>query len=102
MKHSRKYLRDQDYRHAIRRRNLDRALSSYLFGDWYNNLHQYSKNKIHCSCGLCSCKTNGSRARRHGVKTMEPAENWSMKDKKRIDEMEEQVEELEEDYDSDY
>lgn len=20
---------------------------------WYNNLHQYSKNKIHCSCPLC-------------------------------------------------
>ena len=21
--------------------------------DWYDNLHQYSKNKVHCSCGMC-------------------------------------------------
>ena len=25
---------------------------------WYNNLHQYSKNKIHCSCPDCSAKTS--------------------------------------------
>ena len=26
--------------------------------EYYNNLHQYSKNKIHCSCPICSNKTN--------------------------------------------
>ena len=25
---------------------------------YYDNLHQYSKNKIHCSCPMCSTKTN--------------------------------------------
>lgn len=29
-------------------------LSSYYCENWYNNLHQYSKNKIHCSCSICS------------------------------------------------
>ena len=24
---------------------------------YYNNLHQYSKNKIHCSCPLCAAKS---------------------------------------------
>ncbi len=24
--------------------------------DYYNNLHQYSKNKVHCSCRLCRGK----------------------------------------------
>ena len=35
---------------ALRKKNI----SSKAYGfDWYNNLHQYSKNKIHCSCGMC-------------------------------------------------
>ena len=25
---------------------------------WYDNLHEYSKGKIHCSCPICSEKTN--------------------------------------------
>ena len=92
---NRGYLREQDYLHAIRRRRKDRELTRGLWNDWYNNLHQYSKNKIHCSCGLCSCKTNGSRARRHGVHTDEPAENWPIRDKKQLDNQKEQLEELE-------
>lgn len=24
--------------------------------DYYNNLHQYSKNKVHCSCRICRGK----------------------------------------------
>lgn len=27
----------------------------------YDNLHQYSKNKIHCSCPLCNGKRCGNR-----------------------------------------
>ena len=38
---------------ALRKLNLSRSfLKSYGY-DWYDNLHQYSKNKIHCSCNLC-------------------------------------------------
>ena len=25
---------------------------------YYEHLHQYSKNKIHCSCPMCATKTN--------------------------------------------
>lgn len=46
--------RHNDWKKAIRKRNIDRKLdSSPNHKDWYNNLHQYSKNKIHCSCPLC-------------------------------------------------
>ena len=46
--------RHNDWKKAIRNRNIDRELdSSPNHKDWYNNLHQYSKNKIHCSCPLC-------------------------------------------------
>ena len=95
MKHDKSYSRDQDYRHAVKRRRIDRELSSYIWHDWYNNLHQYSKNKIHCSCGLCACKTNGSRARRHSCHTTEPAENWSTRDRRQIEDQENQLDELE-------
>lgn len=30
------------------------SISSHVLGhSYYDNLHQYSKNKIHCSCPLC-------------------------------------------------
>ena len=31
---------------------------------YYDNLHQYSKNKIHCSCPMCSAKTTNKRAKK--------------------------------------
>lgn len=47
-----------------RKKNAHKALhkkhiSAYycVNWDWYNNLHQYSKNKIHCSCPICKTKT---------------------------------------------
>ena len=49
---------------ALRKRTIDRQVhwcgrnNEY---SWYDNLHEYSKGKIHCSCWLCSAKT-----RKHG------------------------------------
>ena len=50
------YNRDISDRKARRKKRI----SDIWAGEhpYYNNLHQYSKNKIHCSCRLCSCKTN--------------------------------------------
>lgn len=39
------------------KRKQDIALHVYGF-EYYDNLHQYSKNKIHCSCPLCAAKTS--------------------------------------------
>lgn len=41
--------RHNDWRKAIRKK---RIINAYGW-DYYDNLHQYSKNKIHCSCPLC-------------------------------------------------
>ena len=49
----------------------------------YDNLHQYSKNKIHCSCPICSAKTN-NKNRSH---VWEPVYNPTMMDKRRDDAM---------------
>ena len=55
--------RHNDFHKALRKRAL--------CGDsWYNNLHQYSKNKIHCSCSLCAAKSR--------------KDNWSISDLRKI------------------
>lgn len=42
---------------AIRKRNISNKYPAFKDFPWYNNLHQYSKNKIHCSCPLCASKS---------------------------------------------
>lgn len=72
--------RHNDWTKAIRKHNL--------YPDYYDNLHQYSKNKIHCSCPLCRAKSNDRNAK-YGSKI-----NWSVSDKRRFDEMEYEIQEL--------
>lgn len=52
---------------------------------WYDNLHQYSKNKIHCSCGMCSRyhKTNNKGRRRKIHGNYAPSYNPSIRDRRR-------------------
>lgn len=80
--------RHDDFTKAIRKRNICRR--NYGF-EYYDNLHEYSKNKIHCSCGMCREKTNNKT--HHHV--WFPAMNWMMCDQKRIDEMEASLEDYE-------
>ena len=47
--------RHNDWKKAIRKRNI--CLHEYGW-EYYDNIHQYSKNKIHCSCPSCKAKTN--------------------------------------------
>lgn len=63
---SRAFNRDISYRKALRKRRI--AEEVYWDGKkypYYNNLHQYSKNKIHCSCPQCSSKTRNKGHRRY-------------------------------------
>jgi len=76
--------RKEDWHHAIHKKKI----SSRYAGNygWYKHLHEYSKNKIHCSCPICSGKTRAA-----GKK-----DDWTMQDKRRIEEMKEQENETEE------
>lgn len=47
--------RKNDYNKAIKKKNIAEHNQG---SSWYDNLHQYSKNKVHCSCPLCSAKTS--------------------------------------------
>ena len=59
--------RKRDFVHAIRKKKMsdfdvrpwtDGHCANYVIRQsWYNNLHQYSKNKIHCSCPLCKSRS---------------------------------------------
>ena len=51
---SRAHNRDVMRRKALRKRRICRDVYHW---EWYNNLHQYSKNKIHCSCPACQSRT---------------------------------------------
>lgn len=66
--------RHNDWKKAIRKKKI---INAYGF-DYYDNLHQYSKNKIHCSCPLCSGKSDMNR----GI--------VSISDKRKIEDMDSQ------------
>ena len=83
--------RHNDWKKAIRKRKIDREVqgTAGTQHDLYDNLHQYSKNKIHCSCPLCRGKT----AKRRQV-LGSSNKNWTIADQRQIDEMKEQQEEF--------
>ena len=45
-----------DFIHALRKKNKAETIGLNKNCPYYDNLHQYSKNKIHCSCPDCSDK----------------------------------------------
>ena len=79
--------RDVSKRAALRKRRLARAL---YWRDWngsdnvdyYDNLHQYSKNKIHCSCPNCQRKTRNKG--RRDRKNYAPAINYKASDLRKV------------------
>ena len=62
----RDYARKMMFKKAIRKKRLAETHSWNRDFPWYNNLHEYSKNKIHCSCPMCSEKTRNKGRRVKG------------------------------------
>lgn len=84
--------RHNNVKKAIRKQKLAEQLynNSTWGGDsvpWYDNLHQYSKNKIHCSCFYCSSKTKNKGKRRHLAKNYAPSYNPPVRDRRQIEYM---------------
>ena len=81
---------------ALRKRRLDRQLS-WLNDDnssaLYDNLHQYSKNKIHCSCPMCSAKTRNKGRRLGAAGNYDPSVNYKLSDLKKVQSMKNQEDE---------
>ena len=87
---SRAYNRDVSRRKALRKKRI--AEEVYWDGrnhPYYSNLHQYSKNKIHCSCPMCSPKTRnkGRRDRKNYMRSL----NYKLSDLKKIISMDDEM-----------
>lgn len=85
--------RKKDFSKAKRKRIIDAAVYGYgtRWYPWYNNLHQYSKNKIHCSCPMCSSKTNNKRNKHV------PSKNYKISELRKINSMMDDLNDLLED-----
>ena len=92
MSRSSSYNRDISRRKALRKRRLAKEIYydevNYPF---YDNLHQYSKNKIHCSCPMCSAKTRnkGRRNRKNYARSL----NYKCADLRKLMAMDNSLEE---------
>ena len=79
--------RKMAWRHAIRKRRIAREIyRAWHWGEigweYYPNLHQFSKNKIHCSCPICSAKTRNKGKRDR--KNYGPSINYKPSDLRKI------------------
>ena len=85
MSHTKQQTRENTWKHALRKRRIAREVLKW---DYYNNLHQYSKNKIHCSCPLCRGKnwSYGENSIKQNLIT----------DQKKIEKMRQQLDEINE------
>lgn len=91
--HDRAYNRAKSWSKALRKYHIDRDTSANRWPLWYNNLHQYANNKIHCSCPMCSAKTNNKK--HNGPRGWEPSKNWSISDQKKLDSLLSQIQDFE-------
>ena len=84
--------RHNDWKKAIRKRRIDRETQgTFEFQhDWYDNLHQYSKNKIHYSYGRYH-KTNNKGKHRYAPKNYAKSKNWSPSDQRKLDTMDDKI-----------
>lgn len=81
--HIRSWRRHINWVKAIRKRRIDRAICPSFSKDLYDNLHQYSKNKIHCSCGMCRSKSKNKGKHRKISRNYAPSINLTIKDLRR-------------------
>ena len=97
--------RKKDISKALRKKRI--AEQRPWLGGWYDNLHQYSKNKIHCSCPSCTVKTNrkdcrgkgyGLPAFSYGETNHRRGKNWTISDMRKIERLKDGEESIQGDY----
>lgn len=89
------YNRDVSIRKALHKRRLTREIYhswGNIGWEYYDNLHQFSKNKIHCSCPMCQIKTRNKGHRRYRKGGYHRAINYKHSDLIRMIEMDQDIE----------
>ena len=86
---SRAYNRDVSRRKALRKKRISDNFWPHASNyPYYDNLHQYSKNKIHCSCPACSAKTRNKGNRRKKSGNYSDSIHYKLSDLKKVYAME--------------
>lgn len=79
--------RKNNVKKSVRKKKLDKDIRG-TYANWTPRpLHQYSKNKIHCSCPLCRAKTNKRANGLYGTYSRK-GKNWKHSDLKKIESIE--------------
>ena len=91
------YNRDVSIRKALRKRRISRYDYYYRAEekDYYDNLHQYSKNKVHYSCPSCQAKTRNKGRRRYKAGNYNRNLNYKASELRRLLTMDEEEMEYE-------
>ena len=89
-------IRNKNYYREMRDKHIRRKkqIALLIFGcKEYECDGMYSKNKVHCSCPLCSRKTNnkGKNRLKHG--NYYPSKNWKHSDLQKIQKMNNEIKE---------
>lgn len=80
--------RHNDWKKAIRKKKIINAYGQ----DYYDNLHQYSKNNPFNSWGRGRAfKTNNKGKHRYAPGNFSKSKNWSEADRRKLDEMQDQM-----------
>ena len=84
--------RDLSRRKALRKRRIANEIyrnhdSQGEYLPYYDNLHQYSKNKIHCSCAACQQKTRNKGKRHARDYGWYPSINYKISDLRKLDKL---------------
>ena len=88
------YNRDVSIRKARRKRRIDTQVK-WSWGDpkpWYDNLHQYSKNKIHSARHSHRTRNKGSRRTKYG--NYDRAIHYTAADMRKVLSMDEDLREV--------
>lgn len=85
------YNRDVSFRKAMRKKRISDHYWANCDHSYYDNLHQYSKNKIHCSCSMCSRKTKNKGKRREKRGNYSRSYNYKASDLRKLLSLDDQI-----------
>lgn len=85
------YNRDVSFRKAMRKKRISDHYWANRDHSYYDNLHQYSKNKIHCSCSMCSRKTKNKGKRREKRGNYSRSYNYKASDLRKLLSLDDQI-----------
>ena len=91
MNRERSYYRRMRAKHIRRKKSLTEH--NFGYGWCFEHDGMYSKNKVHCSCGMCMAKTR-NKGRRHIPGNYAPSLNYKHSDAIKVLRMDEAIKEF--------